>query len=73
MAAHSRHAELERRAREREIALEVMKEAHVSDLHKEKKKAAQAQMQLDDMILERQRREKRHADEMSHREQQIQE
>lgn len=50
-----------------------MKEVHVSDLHEEKKKATQLQMQLDTRVLEQERREKRHADEMSHREQQIQE
>ncbi|MCJ8738655.1 hypothetical protein PDJAM_G00038280 [Pangasius djambal] len=68
-----KHAELERRARERETALEAMKEAHISDLHEEKKKATQLQMQLDSLVLEQERREKRHADEMSHRVQQIQE
>ncbi|MCI4384414.1 hypothetical protein PGIGA_G00038390 [Pangasianodon gigas] len=68
-----KHAELERRARERETALEAMKEAHISDLNEEKKKVTQLQMQLDSLVLEKERRDERHADEMSHREQQIQE
>ncbi|XP_034165392.2 coiled-coil domain-containing protein 57 isoform X2 [Pangasianodon hypophthalmus] len=71
--SNRKHAELERRARERETALEAMKEAHISDLNEEKKKATQLQMQLDSLVLEKERRDKRHADEMSHREQQIQE
>lgn len=64
---------MERRAREREMALEAMKEAHFSDLQEEKKKATHLQMQLDSLVLEQERRDKKHADEMSHREQQIQE
>ncbi|XP_053495239.1 coiled-coil domain-containing protein 57 isoform X2 [Ictalurus furcatus] len=71
--SNRKHAELERRVREREMALEAMKEAHVSDLQEEKKKATHVQMQLDSLILEQERRDKKHADEMSHREQQIQE
>ncbi|XP_058263006.1 coiled-coil domain-containing protein 57 isoform X2 [Hemibagrus wyckioides] len=69
----SRHAELERRAREKETALEAMKEAHVSEMHEEKKKATQLQMQLDRMVLEQEKGDKRHADEMSQKEQQIKE
>ncbi|KAM9463299.1 coiled-coil domain-containing protein 57 isoform 2-T2 [Clarias gariepinus] len=68
-----KHAELERRTRERETALEAMKQAHASDLHEEKKNATQLQMQIDSLVLEQERTEKRHADEMSHSEQQIQE
>ncbi|KAF5893125.1 coiled-coil domain-containing protein 57 isoform X1 [Clarias magur] len=68
-----KHAELERRTRERETAIEAMKEAHASDIHEEKKKATQLQMQVDSLVLEQERTEKRHADEMSHREEQIQE
>lgn len=71
--AHSRHGELERRAREKETALEAMKEAHVSEMHEEKKKATRLQMQLDRMVLEQEKRDKRHADEMSQKEQQIKE
>ncbi|XP_060796061.1 coiled-coil domain-containing protein 57 [Neoarius graeffei] len=68
-----KHAALERRVREKETALEAMKEAHISDLHEEKKKATQLQMQLDSLVLEQQRREERHTEEMIQREQQIQE
>lgn len=64
---------MERRVREKETALEAMKEAHISDLHEEKKKATQLQMQLDSLVLEQQRREERHTEEMIQREQQIQE
>lgn len=64
---------MERRTRERETALEAMKQAHASDLHEEKKNATQLQMQIDSLVLEQERTEKRHADEMSHSEQQIQE
>lgn len=73
VVSNRKHAELERRAREREMALEAMKEAHFSDLQEEKKKATHLQMQLDSLVLEQERRDKKHADEMSHREQQIQE
>lgn len=64
---------MERAAREKETALETMKEVHVSEMHEEKKKAIQLQMQLDSLILEQEKREKRHADKMSQKEQQIQE
>ncbi|GAA6094748.1 coiled-coil domain-containing protein 57 isoform X1 [Tachysurus ichikawai] len=71
--SNRKHAELERAAREKETALETMKEVHVSEMHEEKKKAIQLQMQLDSLILEQEKREKRHADKMSQKEQQIQE
>ncbi|XP_027033330.2 coiled-coil domain-containing protein 57 isoform X1 [Tachysurus fulvidraco] len=71
--SNRKHAELEHVAREKETALETMKEVHVSEMHEEKKKAIQLQMQLDSLILEQEKREKRHADKMSQKEQQIQE
>ncbi|TSK14822.1 Coiled-coil domain-containing protein 57 [Bagarius yarrelli] len=69
----SRHAELERRVREKETALEALKEAHAFDLHEEKKKATELQLQLDSLVLENEKSDNRHTDEVSHKEQQIQE
>ncbi|ROI81916.1 Coiled-coil domain-containing protein 57 [Anabarilius grahami] len=72
--AHNRkHAELERRSREREDALGVMREAYSRELQEERGKISELQAQLDRMILDHERREKSHTDDLHHRDQQIQE
>lgn len=68
-----RHAELERRSREKEDTLGLMREAHARELQEERRKISELQAQLDRMILEQERREKSHMDDIQHREQQIQE
>uniref|UniRef100_W5KZA6 Coiled-coil domain containing 57 n=1 Tax=Astyanax mexicanus TaxID=7994 RepID=W5KZA6_ASTMX len=68
-----KHAELERRAREREAALGAMKEAHCCDLREEKKKATVLQTRLERLYLEQESREKGHENDLQHRDQQIQE
>ncbi|XP_072524167.1 coiled-coil domain-containing protein 57 isoform X2 [Salminus brasiliensis] len=68
-----KHAELERKAREREAALGAMREAHSCDLLEERKKATELQTQLEILYLEQESREKGHEDDLQHREQQIQE
>lgn len=68
-----RHAELERRSREKEDALGLMREAHARELQEERGKTSELQAQLDRMILEQERREKGHMDDLQHRDQQIQE
>lgn len=67
-----RHAELERRSREKEDALCLMREAHARELQEERRKISELQAHLDRMILEQERREKSHTDDIHHREQQIQ-
>lgn len=68
-----RHTELERRSREKEDALGLMREAHARELHEERGKISEMQAQLDRMILEQERRQKSHTDDLHHREQQIHE
>ncbi|XP_067225146.1 coiled-coil domain-containing protein 57 isoform X2 [Chanodichthys erythropterus] len=68
-----KHAELERRSREREDALGVMREAHARELQEERGNISELQAQLDRMILDHERREKSHTDDLHHRDQQIQE
>lgn len=68
-----RHAELERRSREREDALGLMREAHARELQEERGKISELQAQHDRMILDHERREKSHTDDLHHRDQQIQE
>lgn len=68
-----RHAELERRSREKEETLGLMRVAHARELQEERRKISELQAQLDRMILEQERREKSHTDDIHHREQQIQE
>lgn len=68
-----RHAELERRSRERENALGLMREAHDRELQEDRGKISELQAQLDRMILEQERKEKSHTDDLHHRDQQIQE
>lgn len=72
-AAFYRHAELERRSRESEDALDLMREAHARDLQEEKGRTSELQAKLDRLILERERREKSHTDDLSHKDQQIHE
>lgn len=67
-----RHAELERRSRESEDALGLLREAHARDLQEEREKISELQAQLDRTILEQERREKNHTDDLEHRDQQIQ-
>lgn len=73
VAAQCRHAELERRARERANALEIIKEAHAADVHEEKMRTSQLQMQLESLRLELEKNQKSHTNELEFREQQIQE
>ncbi|XP_048026596.1 LOW QUALITY PROTEIN: coiled-coil domain-containing protein 57 [Megalobrama amblycephala] len=68
-----KHAELERRSREREDALGLMREAHARELQEERGNISELQAQLDRMILDHERREKSHTDDLHHRDQQIQE
>ncbi|XP_035389457.1 coiled-coil domain-containing protein 57-like [Electrophorus electricus] len=68
-----KHAELERRAREREATLKAMREAHASDIREERRRTAEVQSQLDSLLLQQQRREESHADKLQNREQKIQE
>lgn len=72
-ACNRKHAELERRSREREDALSLMREAHARELQEDRGKISELQTQLDRMILEQERKEKSHTDDLHHREQQIQE
>ncbi|XP_067286295.1 coiled-coil domain-containing protein 57 isoform X2 [Pseudorasbora parva] len=72
-AYNRKHAELERRSREREDALGLMREAHARDLQENRGKISELQTQLDRMILEQERKEKNHTNDLHHREQQIQE
>jgi len=68
-----RHAELERRSRQSEDALGLMREAHDRELQEDRGKMSELQTQLDRMILEQERKEKSHTDDLHHRDQQIQE
>lgn len=68
-----RHSELERRSREKEDALGLMREAHARELLEERGKISELQAQLDRMNLEQKRREKSHKAALHHREQQIEE
>ncbi|XP_058650569.1 coiled-coil domain-containing protein 57 isoform X4 [Onychostoma macrolepis] len=68
-----KHAELERRSREKEDALCLIREAHSRELQEERRKTSELQAQLNRMILEQERREKSYTDDLHHREQQIQE
>jgi len=68
-----RHAELERRSRQSEDALGLMREAHDRELQEDRGKMSELQAQLDRMILEQERKEKSHTDDLHHRDQQIQE
>ncbi|RXN10116.1 coiled-coil domain-containing 57 isoform X1 [Labeo rohita] len=72
-AYNRKHAELERRSREKEDALGLMREAHAREHQEERGKTSELQAQLDRMILEQERREKGHMDDLQHRDQQIQE
>ncbi|XP_052426079.1 coiled-coil domain-containing protein 57 [Carassius gibelio] len=72
-AYNRKHTELERRSREKEDALGLMREAHARELHEERGKISEMQAQLDRMILEQERRQKSHTDDLHHREQQIHE
>lgn len=72
-AAFYRHAELERRSRESKDALALMREAHARNLLEEKGRTSELQAKLDRLILEHERREKSHMDDLSHKDQQIQE
>uniref|UniRef100_A0A672NB57 Coiled-coil domain containing 57 n=1 Tax=Sinocyclocheilus grahami TaxID=75366 RepID=A0A672NB57_SINGR len=71
-AYNRKHAELERRSREKEDALGLMREAHARELQEERGKISKLQAQLDRMILEQKRREKSHTADLHHRDQQIQ-
>ncbi|XP_056325999.1 coiled-coil domain-containing protein 57 isoform X1 [Danio aesculapii] len=68
-----KHAELERRSRESKDALDLLREAHARDLQEEREKSSELQAQLDRTILEQERRERTHTDDLEHRAQQIQE
>ncbi|XP_036428406.1 coiled-coil domain-containing protein 57 [Colossoma macropomum] len=68
-----KHAEVERRAREGEAAVEAIREAHACDLQEEKRRAIELQTQLDRLVLEQERREKSHENDLQCREQRIQE
>uniref|UniRef100_A0A671NS18 Coiled-coil domain containing 57 n=1 Tax=Sinocyclocheilus anshuiensis TaxID=1608454 RepID=A0A671NS18_9TELE len=68
-ASLQQHAELERRSREKEDALGLMREAHTRELQE----ISELQAQLDRMILEQERREKSYMDDFHQRDQQIQE
>ncbi|KAK2876272.1 hypothetical protein Q8A67_020368 [Cirrhinus molitorella] len=72
-AYNRKHAELERRFREKEDALGLMRDAHARELQEERGKISELQAQLDRMILEQERRKKSHMDDLHHRDQQIQE
>uniref|UniRef100_A0A8C2HV50 Coiled-coil domain containing 57 n=1 Tax=Cyprinus carpio TaxID=7962 RepID=A0A8C2HV50_CYPCA len=72
-AYNRKHSELERRSREKEDALGLMREAHARELQEERGKISELQAQLDRMILEQKRREKSHKAALHHREQQIEE
>ncbi|KAA0725032.1 Coiled-coil domain-containing protein 57 [Triplophysa tibetana] len=72
-AYNRKHAELERRSRESKDALDLMREAHARNLLEEKGRTSELQAKLDRLILERERREKTHMDDLSHKDQQIQE
>ncbi|XP_016427790.1 coiled-coil domain-containing protein 57 isoform X1 [Sinocyclocheilus rhinocerous] len=71
-AYNRKHAELERRSREKEDALGLMREAHARELQEDGGKISELQAQLDRMILEQKRREKSHTADLHHRHQQIQ-
>lgn len=72
-AAFYRHAELERRSRESEDALDLVREAHARDLQEEKGRTSELQAKLDRLILEHERGKKSHADDLHHKDQQMQE
>ncbi|KAI7797058.1 coiled-coil domain-containing protein 57 [Triplophysa rosa] len=72
-AYNRKHAELERRSRESEDALDLMREAHARNLLEEKGRTSELQAKLDRLNLEHERREKSHMDDLSHKDQQIQE
>ncbi|XP_039521056.1 coiled-coil domain-containing protein 57 [Pimephales promelas] len=72
-AYNRKHAELERRSRQSEDALGLMREAHDRELQEDRGKMSELQTQLDRMILEQERKEKSHMDDLHHRDQQIQE
>uniref|UniRef100_A0A8C1I658 Coiled-coil domain containing 57 n=1 Tax=Cyprinus carpio TaxID=7962 RepID=A0A8C1I658_CYPCA len=72
-AYNRKHSELERRSREKEDALGLMREAHARELLEERGKISELQAQLDKMNLEQKTREKSHKAALHHREQQIEE
>ncbi|XP_056627815.1 coiled-coil domain-containing protein 57 isoform X2 [Triplophysa dalaica] len=72
-AYNRKHAELERRSRESKDALDLMREAHARNLLEEKGRTSELQAKLDRLILEHERREKSHMDDLNHKDQQIQE
>ncbi|XP_043109197.1 coiled-coil domain-containing protein 57 isoform X2 [Puntigrus tetrazona] len=72
-AYNRKHAELERRSREKEDVLGLMREAHARELQEDRRKISELQAQMDRLILEQERREKSHMDDLHHKEQQIQE
>ncbi|XP_077056636.1 coiled-coil domain-containing protein 57 isoform X3 [Siphateles boraxobius] len=72
-AYNRKHAELERRSRQREDSLGLMREAHARELQEDRGKISELQAQLDRMIREQERKEKTHTDDLHHRDQQIQE
>uniref|UniRef100_A0A3B4DXI0 Coiled-coil domain containing 57 n=1 Tax=Pygocentrus nattereri TaxID=42514 RepID=A0A3B4DXI0_PYGNA len=56
-----------------EAAVGAIREAHACDLQEEKRRAIELQTQLDRLVLEQERREKSHENDLQCREQQIQE
>ncbi|XP_051958179.1 coiled-coil domain-containing protein 57 [Xyrauchen texanus] len=72
-AYNRKHAELERRSQEKEDALGLMREAHNRELQEERGRTSELQVQLDRLILEQERRERSHADDLHNKDQQIQE
>ncbi|KAL0179252.1 hypothetical protein M9458_024694, partial [Cirrhinus mrigala] len=59
-------------SREKEDALGLLREAHARELQEERGKISELQARLDRMILEQEKREKGHTDDLHHRDQQIQ-
>lgn len=51
----------------------LIREAHARELQEERRKISELQAHLDRMMLEQERREKSHTDDIHHREHQIQE
>ncbi|XP_051529914.1 coiled-coil domain-containing protein 57-like isoform X3 [Myxocyprinus asiaticus] len=72
-AYNRKHAELERRSREKEDALGLIREAHTRELQEERGRTSELQAQLNMLILEQERREKSNSDDLHHKDQQIQE
>ncbi|XP_051523800.1 coiled-coil domain-containing protein 57-like [Myxocyprinus asiaticus] len=72
-AYNRKHAELERRSQEKEDALGLIREAHKKELQEMRDRTSELQAQLDRLILEQERRERSHADDLHHKDQQIQE